>query len=162
MSAPVTRMPGATAAIPVRRWIVDLAAVVILLGVSIAGFWPSFAGPSYLGAAIGGAFLGIVIAAVAAWRRWGILIIAGLTVLAYFVFGGVLALPHTAIAGFIPSLDTLRQLAVGVVTSWKQLLTTVAPVAGADGFFIVPFLLMLVVAVVTASSPCALRTRHGR
>lgn len=158
MSAPAARMPGATAAFPVRRWIVDLAAVIVLLGVSIAGFWPSFAGPSYLGAAVGGAFLGIAIAAVAAWRRWGILIVAGLTVLAYFVFGGVLALPHTAIAGFIPSLDTLRQLAIGVVTSWKQLLTTVAPVAGADGFFIVPFLLLLVVAVVTAS--LALRLPH--
>lgn len=137
--------------IPVRRWILDIAAAVVLLGVSAAGFWPTFAGPSYLGAAIGGALLGLAIAAVAAWRRWGILIIAGLTVLAYFLFGGAFALPHTAIIGVIPSLDTLRQLAVGVVTSWKQLLTTVAPVSGADGFFLVPFLLMLVVAVITGS-----------
>ncbi|MCS3843475.1 transglutaminase family protein [Microbacterium sp. AK031] len=151
MSASAASTIPASSTIPVRRWILDIAAVLVLLGVSAAGFWPSFAGPGYLGAAIGGALLGIAIAAIAAWRRWGILIIAGLTMLAYFLFGGALALPHTAIVGVIPSIDTLQQLAVGVVTSWKQLLTTVAPVSGADGFLIVPFLLMLVAAVVTAS-----------
>ena len=143
--------PAETAAIPMRRWILDIAATALLLGVAAAGFWPSFAGPGYLGAAIGGSVLGIGIAVVAAWRRWGILIIAGLTVLAYFVFGGALALPHTTIIGVIPSLETLQQLAIGVVTSWKQMLTTVAPVSGADGHLIVPFLLLLVAAVVTAS-----------
>ncbi|WP_235201473.1 hypothetical protein [Microbacterium sp. CH12i] len=145
-----------------RRWAVDVVAVLILLGVSVAGFWPSFAGPSYLPAAIGGLILGIAIAAVAAWRRWGILVVAGLTVLAYFVFGGALALPYTAIVGVIPSLDTLQQLAVGVVTSWKQLLTTVAPVAAPDGHLIVPFLLMLVIAVLTASLAFRLSQRRGR
>lgn len=145
MSAPMVP------AISARRWGLDVGAVAILLGVSVAGFWPSFAGPSYLPAAIGGAVLGIAIAAVSAWRRWGILIIAGLTVAAYFVFGAALALSHTAIAGIIPTIDTLQQLAVGVVTSWKQLLTTVAPVAAADGHLIVPFLLLLVTSVLTAS-----------
>lgn len=137
--------------LPLRRWGLDIAAVLVLLGSAAVGFWPSFAGPSFLGAAIGGAVIGIAIAAVSAWRRWGILIITGLTVAAYFVFGGALALPHTAILGFIPSLETLKQLALGVVTSWKQLLTTVAPVSGADGHFIVPFLLLLVTGVLTGS-----------
>ncbi|MGV2984828.1 transglutaminase-like domain-containing protein [Microbacterium sp. AGC85] len=151
MSASVASAFPTSPVLTTRRWILDIVAVAVLLGVSIAGFWPTFAGPSYLVAAIGGALLGIAVAAVAAWRRWGILIIAGLTVLAYFLFGGALALPHTAIFGVIPSIDTLQQLAVGVVTSWKELLTTVAPVSGADGFLLVPFLLMLVVAVITAS-----------
>lgn len=151
MSDAALAPPRGLSTIPIRRWSLDVVAVIVLLGSAAVGFWPSFAGPSFLGAAIGGALVGIAIAAVAAWRRWGILIVAGLTVLAYFVFGGALALPHTAIIGVIPSLETLQQLAVGVVTSWKQLLTTVAPVAAADGHLIVPFLLMLVTAVVTAS-----------
>ncbi|MGM7667910.1 transglutaminaseTgpA domain-containing protein [Microbacterium sp. A93] len=137
--------------ISVRRWITDLVAVAVLLGVSVVGFWPSFAGPSYLVAALGGMALGIGIAAVSTWRKWGMLIVAGLTVLVYFVFGGALALPHTAMAGVIPTLDTLQQLAVGVITSWKRMLTTVAPVAAPDGHLLVPFLLMLVAAVLTAS-----------
>ncbi|HWK79066.1 transglutaminase-like domain-containing protein [Microbacterium sp.] len=148
MSAPAL---SSVAALPLRRWGLDVAAVIVLLVASAIGFWPTFAGGSFLGAAIGGALIGIAIAVVAAWRRWGILIIAGLTVAAYFVFGGALALPHTAIGGFIPSLETLQQLAVGVVTSWKQMLTTVAPVSGSDGHFLVPFLLLLVASVVTAS-----------
>ncbi|GAB3598358.1 transglutaminase family protein [Microbacterium tumbae] len=148
-----------SARIGTRRRGLDLTASALLLGVAAAGFWPSFAGPGYLGAAIGAILLGLGIAAVSAWRRWGILVIAGLTLAAYFVFGGALALPHTAIAGFIPTLDTLQRLALGVVTSWKQLLTTVAPVAASDGHLIVPFLLLLVAAVLTGS--LALRLPHA-
>ena len=137
--------------LPLRRWILDPAASALLIGVSIVGFWPTFAGPSYLPAAIGGLLLGLAVAAVAAWRRWGVLIVAAMTVGAYFVFGGALALPHTTLFGVVPTLDTLQRLALGIVTSWKQLLTTVAPVSGADGHLIVPFLLSLVTASVTAS-----------
>lgn len=140
-----------------RRWTLDLTASALLLAVGVAGFWPTFDGPSYLGAAGGALVLGLGIAAVATWRRWGPLTIAGITVLAYFLFGGALALPQTCVAGFVPTLATLGQLAIGVVTSWKQLLTTVAPVAAADGFLLVPFLLTLVAAVVTASLALRLR-----
>ncbi|UWF77719.1 transglutaminaseTgpA domain-containing protein [Microbacterium neungamense] len=134
-----------------RRWILDLGMTALLIGVAMVGFLPTFAGPSYLPAAVGGILLGLAIAAVCALRRWGVLIVTGLVIAAYFVFGGALALPHTALLGFLPSLETLRLLALGVVTSWKQLLTTVAPVSAADGHLIVPFLLALVASSVTAS-----------
>ncbi|MFS0853081.1 transglutaminaseTgpA domain-containing protein [Microbacterium sp. 179-I 3D4 NHS] len=147
MSAPATAAP----ALPLRRWILDLGATAVLVLVALVGFWPTFAGPSFLPAAVGGLLLGLGVAAVSAWRRWGILIIAGLTIVAYFVFGGALALPHTAIAGVIPSLETLQKLALGPVTAWKQMLTTVAPVAAADDHLLVPFLLALVASVTTAS-----------
>lgn len=150
----------ATASVPpltLRRWILDLGVTAVLVLVSLIGFWPTFAGPTFLPAAIGGTVLGLAVAAVAAWRRWGILIITGLTIAAYFVFGGALALPHTAIAGAIPTLETLQKLALGPVTAWKQMLTTVAPVSAADGHLIVPFLLGLVVSVLTASLALRLR-----
>jgi hypothetical protein len=144
--------------IELRRWALDLGALALLLAVGIAGFWPTFGGPGYLSAAIGGMVLGFAIAGVGAWQRWGILALAGATLGAYVVFGAVLALPHTAILGFIPSLDSLQRLAVGVVTSWKELLTTVAPVGTGENHLIVPLLLTLVTAVVAAS--LALRLRH--
>lgn len=144
--------PAATStSLPLRRWVLDLAAGGVIAAAILLGFWPTFAGPSFLPAAIGGVLLGLVVAAVCAWRRWGILAIAGLTVAAYFMFGGALALPGTTIAGVIPSLETLQRLAVGVVTAWKQMLTTVAPVSAADGHLLVPFLLALVGTVVIAS-----------
>ncbi|WP_226533823.1 transglutaminase family protein [Microbacterium paraoxydans] len=140
--------PGGLA---VRRWILDLGATALLVVTALIGFWPTFAGPSFLPAAVGGILIGLAIAAVATWRRWGILITAGLTVAAYFVFGGALALPQTSILGFIPTIETLQKLAVGTVTAWKQMLTTVAPVAAVDGHLVVPFLLALVVTTLTAS-----------
>lgn len=152
MTAPVS------AAHPLRRWILDLAAVFVLMLVALLGFWPTFGGPAFLGAALGGLVLGLAVAAVAAWRGWGILIIAGLTIAVYFVFGGALALPHTTLLGVIPSLETLGGLALGVVTSWKQMLTTVAPVSGADGHLLVPFLVALFGGVTAAS----LALRLGR
>lgn len=147
----MTDSAAASAVLPLRRRILDLGATLLLVGLALIGFWPTFAGGSFLPAAFGGILLGLAIAAVAFWRRWGILIITGLVVAVYFVFGGALALPQTAIAGVIPTLDTLQKLAIGPVTAWKQLLTTVAPVAAADGHLLVPFLLGLVIATVTAS-----------
>lgn len=141
-----------------RGWILDIAAVGMLLIAALIGFWTTFAGPSFLLAAIGGVVLGLAVAAVCAWRGWGILIVAGATVAVYFLFGGALALPHTTLLGVIPTVDTLVGLATGVVTSWKQLLTTVAPVSPADGHLLVPFLIGLVASVLAAS--LALRLRH--
>ena len=140
-----------------RRWVLDLVAAALLLAVPIVGFWPTFGGPAYLVAAVGGLVLGMAIAALGLWLRWGALVVAAVTVAAYFVFGAALALPQTAIAGVIPSIETLRQLALGVVTAWKQLLTTVAPVSAADGFLVVPFLMLLVGGVLTTSLALRLR-----
>lgn len=86
------------------------------------------------------------------------LTLAALTVAAYFVCGTAVALPQDGIAGVVPTLESLRRLAVGVVTSWKGLLTTVAPVGVDDALLIVPFLLTLVAAVVTGSLGLRLRT----
>lgn len=151
-------MSAVAPALSTRRWVLDLTAVAALLAVPIVGFWPTFGGPAYLPAAVGGALLGMGVAVLCAWLRWGILPLAGLTVLAYFVFGGALALPHTTVLGFVPTLDTVGRLATGVVTSWKQLLTTVAPVAASDGHLVVPLVLSLVAGVLTTS--LALRLRN--
>ena len=156
----MTPPPGvpAPAVISPRRWSLDLAATAALVTIALIGFWPTFAGPSFLPAVFGGIVIGLFIAAAAAWRRWGILIITGLVIAAYFLFGGALALPHTAIVGVLPTLETLRKLALGTVTAWKQMLTTVAPLAASDGHLIVPFLLALVATTLTAS--LALRLAH--
>jgi hypothetical protein len=147
----MTAPAPASAAIPARRWILDLTATAVLVAVALVGFWPTFAGASFLPAVIGGIALGLAIAAVAAWRRWGVLTVTGLVVAAYFLFGGALALPHTTLFGVVPALATLQNLAVGTVTAWKQMLTTVAPLAASDGHLIVPFLLALTVSTLTAS-----------
>ena len=151
-------MSSTAAVISARRWCLDLAASTALVTVALIGFWPTFAGASFLPAVFGGIVIGLAIASVAAWRHWGILSITGLVIGAYFVFGGAFALPQTAMLRVVPTLETLRLLALGTITAWKQMLTTVAPLAASDGHLIVPFLLALVVTTLTAS--LALRAAH--
>lgn len=139
------------------RAAVDLAAVTLLLAVSVIGWAPTFDGPAYLVAGIGAIVVGLTIAWWAARRRWGVLPIAGVTVAAYLLLGGALALPHTAFLGVIPTWETWRQLVLGSVTSSKTLLTTVPPVAASDGHLIVPFLLTLIAAVIAGSLALRLR-----
>ncbi|UNK70424.1 transglutaminase domain-containing protein [Microbacterium sp. H1-D42] len=150
-------MTATTPSASLRRWVLDIVAVAVLLLVALIGFWPTFAGPSFLVSVIGGMLLGLGIAVVCAWRRWGILIVAGMTIAAYFLFGGALALPYTTIAGVVPTLQTLGGLALGAITSWKQLLTTVAPVSASDGHLLVTFLISLVASVTAASLALRLR-----
>ncbi|MDL9978200.1 transglutaminase-like domain-containing protein [Microbacterium sp. ASV49] len=151
--------PARRAAEPLsaRRWALDLSASALLLAVPIAGFWTTFGGPAYLPAAVGAAVLGLAIAALGARFRWGVLLVAAATVVVYFVFGA-LALPATALAGVIPTLDTFRGLAIGAVESFKILLTTPLPVPATDGFLVVPYLLSLVAAVLVGSLGLRLRT----
>ncbi len=141
------------------RLAVDLAAAAALLLVVVVGFGSTFDGPQYLLAGVGAIVVGLAIAWCGKWLRWSILPVAGVTVAAYFLVGGALALPHTAFLGVVPTIETWRQLAVGTVTSFKKLLTTVPPVAASDGHLIVPFLLTLVAAVLAGS--LALRVRHA-
>jgi hypothetical protein len=165
-SAPTTRsaaprVSGSRAAgesLALRRWILDLGAVTLLLLIPIVGFWPTFDGARYLVAALGGLVLGMALGVMGALFRWGILLLTGATVIVYFLFGGALALPHTTVAGVVPTLETLRLLALGTFMSWKQLLTTIAPVATDDGHLIVPFILALVAAVLTTSLALRLRS----
>lgn len=158
-SAPTSRPRAAGVSLPARRWILDLVAVALLLLVPIVGFSPTFDGARYLVAALGALVVGMALGVVGALLRWGILALTGTTLLAYFLFGGALALPNTTVAGVVPTLETLRLLALGTVMSWKQLLTTIAPVATDDGHLIVPFLLTLVAAVLATS--LALRLRNA-
>ncbi|MEV4686955.1 transglutaminase-like domain-containing protein [Microbacterium sp. LWH3-1.2] len=156
-AASVSRTPRADA-LPTRRWILDLGAVALLLLIPLIGFAPTFDGASYLVAALGGLVLGMGLAVLGRLYRWGILLLTAATTAVYFLLGGTLALPHTTVAGVIPTLETLRQLALGVVMSWKQLLTTIAPVATDDGHLIVPLILSLVAAVLTTSLALRLRS----
>ncbi|WP_405374893.1 MULTISPECIES: transglutaminase domain-containing protein [unclassified Microbacterium] len=143
----------------IRRLILDLVAVVLLLGVGIVGFAATFEGPSYLVASIGALIIGLALAWVGERWRWSVLSLSGATIAAYFLFGGALALSHTTLFGVIPTLETWQQLAVGTVTAWKNLLTTVPPVAPGDGHLIVPFLMVLVASVLAGS--LALRAKHA-
>jgi hypothetical protein len=126
----------------------DAGALTVLLGLGVLGFGPSFGGdPYYLLAGFGGIVLGLAIAACNAHFRLGLLITTAMALGAYLVLGTALAVPGAAIAGAIPSLESLRTLLLGVVFSWKDMLTVGVPVGTAGGVLIVPFLSSLITAL---------------
>jgi hypothetical protein len=130
---------------PAWHFMLDAGALLVLLGLGVLGFSLSFGGdPYYLIAGFGGILLGLGIAAANAHFRLGLLITAAATLGAYLVLGTVLAVPDAAIAGFIPSIESLRTLLLGVVFAWKDMLTVGVPVGTAGGMLIVPFLSALI------------------
>ena len=54
----------------------DILALVLLLGLGVAGFGPVFGGTDYLLAGLGGALLGLGLAWLGARLRWGTLTLA--------------------------------------------------------------------------------------
>jgi hypothetical protein len=134
---------------PIWHFVLDAGALTVLLGLGALGFSLSFGGaPYYLVAGFGGIFLGLAVAVCNAHLRLGLLITTAIALAAYLVFGTVLAVPDSAIAGFLPSLDSLRTLLLGVVFAWKDMLTVGVPVGTAGGVLIVPYLSSLLASLI--------------
>lgn len=142
-----------------RFALVDAGALVVMLGAVAVGFGPVWGSLGYLLPTVGGVVVGLGVAWVGAWRRFPAVVVTALAVLAYVLFGGALALPHTTIAGVVPTLDTLRELLLGSVQGWKQFITTVPPMRSFPDLGVVPFLMMLVVALVAGT--IAWRAKHA-
>lgn len=141
------------------HWRVDASALAALLAAGMLGFFSTFAGDwRFVLAGIGGVGLGLALAWYAARHRLGVLLTMALAVLVYVVFGSALAAPGQAIAGVIPSLESLRTIISGVVLSWKQLLTSAAPVGAGNGLLVVPFLGSYVAALLAGTMAWRLRT----
>ena len=146
-TASTTRVLG-TRGLPAWQDLADAGALFVLLGLGILGLHLSYGGdPRYLVAGLGGVALGLGVAALSHRLRLGLLATAGSGVLVYFLFGSALATPTQALFGVLPSLDSLRTLLLGIVFSWKDMLTVGVPVGVADGMLIVPFLAGLICAV---------------
>ena len=153
MSAPASPRPRFT-----RRHAIDLGAVAVLVAVAIIGFGPAFDSPFFLVTGFGALLLGLAVAASGALLRWGLLTVAAATVGGYAVFGAPLAVPTTTLGGIVPTLESVIALAGGAVFAWKQFVTAVAPFAASDAFLVVPFLSVLLTAVIAGS--IALRARQ--
>src|SRR5690606_6171358 len=142
-----------------RLALVDVGALVLMFAAVAIGFGPVWGSSGWVLPAAGGAVVGLAVAWVGAWRRFPAVTVTALAVVAYLLFGGALALPHTSIAGVVPTLDTLRELLLGAVEGWKRFVTTVPPMRSFPDLSVVPFLLMLLVALL--SGTIAWRVRHA-
>ncbi|GAB4099138.1 transglutaminase-like domain-containing protein [Sinomonas halotolerans] len=119
----------------------DSAAVLALTALSAFGLHLAYGGDlRYLLAAMAGAVLGLGVAYASAALRLGVLVTAAAAVLAYLLGGGFVATPDESVAGFLPSLESLRTLLLGVVVAWKDSLTVAAPLGTGSGLLVLPYL----------------------
>ena len=127
---------------------IDVVVLLTLLALGMLGFHATFGGdPRYLVAGLGGIVLGLGIALASAHWRLNAWMTAGLAVVGYVLFGSTLAAPLEAAAGFLPSLPALQVLALGPVTTWKDILTVAAPVGVHGGMLVAPYLSGLLTAL---------------
>ncbi|QPE04965.1 transglutaminase domain-containing protein [Microbacterium schleiferi] len=133
-----------------------MAALVLVALVPLSG---AYSGGGFWIAAAGGVLLGIAIAIVGSRWRWHALTVGAVALGAYFVFGGLLVFRDVSLLGVVPTLEVLASLAVGIVQSWKQVLTLQTPFSGFDQLAIVPYLSALLGSTVAGSLALRLRRR---
>ncbi len=147
-----------------RLWwhfLIDGAVLAVLLGLGVLGFGPTFGHDArYLVAGFGAIVLGLAVAALGAHWRLGLVTMVGLAFAGYMLFGSALAAPGEAILGFVPSLASLRGLLLGIMLSWKQLLTLAPPVGISVEVMVVPYLSAFVAAVVAGTLAWRLRSAY--
>ncbi|QAY69949.1 transglutaminase-like domain-containing protein [Xylanimonas protaetiae] len=131
--------------------------LAVLLAAVAVGFGPVWGSAGFWLPAAGGAVLGLLVSWLAAARRWSVLTTAVAVVVAYLAVGGPLALPSTTRSGVVPTLGTVRGLALGAVHGWKEFVTTVPPLHSFPDLALVPFLVLYAVAV--AAGTVAWRAR---
>lgn len=134
----------------------QVIALALLAGLAMVPLAPVFDDPRYWLAVGGGVLVGTAVAVFATRLRADSLLVAGLALVGYFLFGGLFALRDSTIAGVLPSIATVRDLALNVVFGWQQLLTISVPVSGFDHLFGMPYLVALAGSVLAVS--LALRT----
>lgn len=138
---------------------VTTVVLVVATALALLPLVPVFGMAAVVAPVVGGLLAGAALALVSARLRWSVLVTAAAAVVVYLVIGTPLAVPSGAVAGVLPSVDSLVLLLTGAVTVWKQVLT-LDPSLGAAGNLLVAPLLLAFLGTLGALG-VALRTRWG-
>ncbi|GHD47321.1 transglutaminase domain-containing protein [Mycetocola manganoxydans] len=117
----------------------DLAVITVLSAIGIWGFAPAFSDNGYLLAGLGGLIVGTGAAYLSHLLRLNAFFTGLGAIALYFLFGSALAMPGYALFAVLPSLTTLRGLALGAVFGWNDMLTLAAPVGAPDYITVLPY-----------------------
>ena len=149
---------GSQARRRIPRELVDAGAVVLLTTLALVGFHASFGGWIFLASGVAGCLLGAALA----WFAWRLVLpavtLAATALVTVAVMGGVLALRATALAGVVPTVETLRGLAQGFTRGWLDLATTPPPAGDVGNLLAIPYLCGFLSGVIALS--IALRDRR--
>ena len=135
---------GLTRLLPNSRKLAEAGFVFVLGLIGLFGFRTTFDSWFFLAVSGIGLAIGIVVAYLVRAVRWHWTLSLVGAVVAYFVFGGPIAVRQDLIARIVPTWTTETSLYTMALGGWKQLLTTLPPVDGEGSFLALPFLLALV------------------
>ncbi|HET7350527.1 MAG TPA: transglutaminase domain-containing protein [Marmoricola sp.] len=153
MSTPVTPPPPRSPA----AGLLDVVAVLVLVGTALLGLASTFAGWGYLVIGMVSAVLGVVLVLVT--LRLPVIVPLVAIPIMCLLLGGPVALRDSGLGPGIPGFGSLAEVMRGSVAGWGELLGTL-PFVDADGPpALVPYLLGFLGASV--SSVLALRTRSA-
>lgn len=139
------------------RRVIDVACLVALLLLGLAGLLGAFGALPLALAGVLGVALGTAIALAGARWRWDVVIVTAAVVAAYFLFFGALIAPEAMIARIVPNPAAWGELALAAVRSWRDVLTIAPPLDGRPALLAVPALLGLLGAVLAISFAVRLR-----
>jgi len=153
-SAPTPRPRASAAFIGINTLLLWAATAI-----AAVALWPIYQDARFVVLVAVTTVLGTIVAILGAVFRWKsfVVILVGFAVL--LLAGVPLAVPDQAIAGFLPSLDGIRELLAAVALGWKQLLTITLPVGDYQALLVPAFVLVLTSTIVSLS--VALRARWG-
>lgn len=129
------------------------------IAIATVVLWPIYQSPAIILLVVVTTLVASLIAILGAIFRWNSPVLFVATFLAFIVLGVPLAVPQEAAYAVMPSIEGLRQLIGGVALGWKQLLTITLPVGNYQALLVPPFVLVLVLTVISLS--VALRSRFG-
>lgn len=144
-----------------RRGFVAVSTTMLAVSTLIASvtLWPTYQDVELVILVVVTFIAAALIAILGSVFRWSSLTVLLATIGTYFLIGVPVAIPGLALWRVVPTLEGLRELAVGAATSWKQLVTISAPVGSYETLLIPAFILILVTVVLSLT--IALRTHVG-
>ncbi|TQK70433.1 transglutaminase domain-containing protein [Nocardioides sp. SLBN-35] len=152
---PARERSGPVMIVPHRRrgqgalpsWWLVLVDALLVIGLGVLCAWPlgqAWTGHRWLVAVVVGLALGVAVAWAGARWRLGPWLTALLVAAAYLLVGSAVAVPNRTRNGFVPTADSLRDLVVGLVQSWRESLTLPVPLGETGVVLIVPLVTGLV------------------
>jgi transglutaminase-like putative cysteine protease/MFS family permease len=118
---------------------IDVGAVAVLTLIGLLGFGASFGGWLYLVVGVTGLLVGITIAVLSIRYGQPGSFVAAVSLFVLVALAAAVALRATALAGVLPTLETVRGLAQGITGGWRELVTTPPPVGNFGNLLAIPY-----------------------
>jgi transglutaminase-like putative cysteine protease len=144
-----------------RSWArggLDVLVLTAALALALSPLPVVFGGTTALPALALGLGAGVVLSVLAGWRGWSALTVTAVVVVLVVLLGGPLIGTPT-LAGLVPTPAGVRQVVVGAVATWTDVLTLTPPIGVAGDVLLAPFILAL--AGATTALTIALRSSRG-